>query len=144
MTDIDKLTQEVVDHLAGRPVKIVWRDPPSESAAGQCVKSMSGDLTIYIGYLNSPEARLKTLLHETAHAREDYDFIPRTGERSAGSVRRSPEARKVWIADPKEKRAKRWAAAWFDYAERNCHMYWRVDRTKMECRLMALLDWKEN
>ena len=136
-----ELTQQVVDHLAGRPVKIRWENPPSQSAAGQTTKSISGDLTIHIGNLTDAESRLRTLVHECAHSFYDYSTIPVTGTQAPGSIRRSPEDRKVWIMDPREERAKKQADEWIQYAELYAHRHWRVGRSAMECKLLALLDW---
>ena len=139
-----ELTQQVVDHLAGRKVTLKWEDPPSQSAAGQTVKAFSGDLTIYVTpNMESSEARLRTLAHECAHSRADYNTIPVTGDRASGSVWRSPEHQKVWQADPREQRAKAQADEWMDFALGKMHDYWQVGRSKIECQLLALLDWKE-
>ena len=142
--NIDELTQQVCDHLAGKEIKIVWRNPPSSSAAGQTTKSQSGQLTIYVGNLTDADSRYRTLIHECAHARLDEDFIPVTGDRASGSVWSSPEDRKVWRAHPREERAKKQAQAWMDYAELYAYKYWQVGRSAMHCKLLSLMEWKES
>ena len=137
-----ELTQEVANHLSGRPVEIRWRNPPSKFAAGQVVKSLDNRLIVYVANLTDADSRLKVLLHELSHAANDFDFIPVTGERASGSVRQSPEARKIWREDNREIRAKKQADEWMDHAELYAYKYWQVGRSKMECQLLALLDIK--
>jgi len=143
--DIDDLTQRVADHLAGRPVKIRWQNPPSASAVGQVVKTQNGDLIVYISYLTGLESRYKVYLHELAHCRLDYGWMPASNdhERPAGSVARSQAARQAWRQDPREKRAQALADEWQQYAERNAYKYHTGYQSGMECRLKSLLDWSE-
>jgi hypothetical protein len=141
--DIGALTQKVADHLAGRPVKIRWEDPPASNAVGQVVKTKNGDLIVYIGYLADLKSRYKVYLHELAHCRLDYGWMPATSDhkRPAGSVKRSEAERQDWREDPREKRAQALADEWRDYAERNACKYFSGYQSAMECRLRALLDW---
>ena len=143
--DINELTQKVANHLAQRPVTIKWQNPPSESAAGQICKSADGQLIIYVGNLTSADARLAVLCHELAHARSDPDFVPVSNDhkRQPGSIKRSPEARKIWRAHPREKRAQEMADEWLRYADKHAHEFWRAGRDRMTCRLLALLDWRK-
>ena len=143
MTDIDALTLKVARHLAGREVTIVWANPPSESAAGQTVKTVDGQLIIYVGNLTSADARLAVLAHELAHTRLDHDFVPVSNDhkQSAGSIKRDPKERQRWRSDWREQRAQAQADEWLRYADKHAPDYWRVGRDKMTCRLLALLNW---
>lgn len=144
MADINELTQRVANHLAGRPVVIRWMDPPAASAAGQIVKTASGQLVIYVANLTGVETRLKVLLHELAHARHDSGWIPVSNDHRApaGSIPRPEAVRAAWIAHPRESRAHKQAAEWLAYAENNAHKFFTGYQTAMECRLRALLDWQ--
>jgi len=141
---IDELTQWAADHLAGQAVLIRWQTPPSKSAAGQIVKTPAGKFIVYVGHLEGVNTRFKVLLHECAHARHDADWIPKSNDhkRPAASYQRSPAVRAAWRQDPREARASLQAAEWLSYAEKNAYKYWRVDRSAMECRLLALMNWR--
>jgi len=145
MSRIDELTERAAAHLAGRPVTVKWQDPPSATAVGQAVKTPAGDLVIYIGNLESVNSRFKVYLHEIAHCRKDHDWIPVSTDhkREPASIRRTQAERDTWRKHPRELRAQSLEEQWLQYAEHNAYKYWRVGRSEMECKLLALLDWRE-
>jgi len=145
MNRIDKLTQQVARHLAGRPVTVKWQDPPSATAVGQAVKTPAGDLVIYIGNLTGVNSRFKVYLHELSHARLDHDWIPVSTDhkREPSSIKRTQADRETWRKHPRELRAQLMADTWLQYAEQNAHKYFTGYQSSMELLLMALLDWRE-
>ena len=144
MADINALALSVANRLANRPVLLRWQNPPSSNAAGQIVKTQTGELVIYVGNLEGVNTRLKVLLHELAHARLDADWIPKSNDARlpSGSINRTQSQRKIWRAHPRELRAEHQADEWLRYANIHKFDYWRVGRSEMECKLLSLLDWR--
>lgn len=144
--DIQELTDRVAEHLAGRPVKIVWdRQGPAASGVGEVTKSLTGELIVYIAPLNDLKSRWKVFLHEISHlANGDHQFVARgSANRPAGSSKRSPEARAAWRKDPRELAAEKQAEIWKAYAEKWAYKYYLTGMTQMEAKLMCLLKWPE-
>ena len=143
--NINELTLKVARHLAQRDVIIRWQNPPSESAAGQIVKTPSGQLIIYIANLEGVESRFKTLIHELSHSRLDANWIPESTDhlRPPASIKRTPEARQRWRSNWREQRAQKQADEWHKFADRNAYKYFTGYQSSMECKLLALLDWRK-
>ena len=143
---LTELEKRVSEHLAGRPVKVIWgRQGPSASGVGQVLKSFQGELLINIAPMDDVNSRYKVWLHEIAHIHNgDHEFVARSNDHklAAGSIRRSPEVRAAWRADPRELAAQRLADEWLRYADRHAHEFWRAGRDKMTCKLLALLSWE--
>ena len=140
---IADLEKQASEHLAGRPVKVIWdRQGPTASGVGEVTKSFSNELIIYIAPLDDLKSRYGCWLHEISHIRNgDHKFVSRgSANRPARSSKQSPEARAEWRADPREKAAQAQADVWEAYADRNKHKHWMVGRSEMECKLMALLE----
>lgn len=140
-----------VKHFAGSDVsvKVLWDEhPPTESAAGEVVKSVDGDLTIYIANLGGRETRLKVLLHELSHCLLDYDYMPETitttskaGVVTSSQMPLTDEQKIAWEGDYREKRASKFVNLLWDYGEKNLWKYRRVGREVLECRMLAIMDW---
>ena len=146
MSDISELTAKVANHLAGRDVRIIWANPPTVvGAAGQTIKTPDGDLVIYIADLEGINTRFRVLLHEIAHCRHDYGWIPKSTDhkRPAASLKRSASERQRWRSNWREKRAHDQADRWMRYADQNAHRYFRAGRDAMTCKLLALMNWSE-
>jgi len=141
MMNLDELTQLTADHIATRPVKIVWDNPPSPTAAGQCYKTRDGRVIVFVGNLSGTESKLRVLVHECLHGRLDYDILPYWEERKNRVVPvKSQAERNEWRENPREQRVKRLAGQLMDYVEKHMHDYF--GRPAMEAKLLALLDWK--
>jgi hypothetical protein len=142
---LNELTKRVAKHLSGgRDVEIVWRNPPSSTAAGQCFKTADGKVLIFVGELTSPDTHLRVLLHELSHARHDYDILPIYNP-TRKAIRTKPKTkaqRDKWGKNPRELRAQAWEDYWFQYADDNRHEYFTGYQSSMECRLLALLEWQ--
>lgn len=142
--DINELTQAVATHLSGhKNISIVLGDPPSEHAVGQVIKAADGSFKLYVSELTGIESRWRVLLHELAHVKFDDDgFIPVMSEQAAASIKRSQAERDEWRAHPREERAERLAREWDEYAKAHAPEYWMLGYSAVECRLMALLNWR--
>ena len=140
-----ELEKQVSEHLARRPVKVVWsRQGPSASGVGQVTKSMTGELIVFIAPLEGLSSRYSTWLHELAHIRHgDHEFIARSNDhkRAPGSKQRTPQARAEWRADPREKRAQALTETWKKYAEKYAYRYHKIGMTQMYAKLSCLLEW---
>jgi hypothetical protein len=146
MTDINRLAERTACHLAGRQVKVKWLPPPVGGVAvGQATKR-HGQLIIYVDDWASVNQKLETLLHETAHCKNDAAAIPDIGNRPRKEVgHQTPEVlqaeRVSWNESPREKRAIAQAAEWIAYAEENYWKYFPQGVTIMERKLLCLLDY---
>jgi hypothetical protein len=143
--NLDELTQKVANHLAGRPVKIRWQETPGEGGIGQTVKTPDGKFILYVADYGGVKTKLRTLLHECSHARNDHDWIPVSSEHQApGSSKRTPGDWARWQANPREERAQRFEKMWFKYAEKNAYKFMNITGADyyMKRLLSALLDWR--
>lgn len=131
--------------LPGHQGKIRWQNPPSESAAGQVVKTPGGDLVVYVGELMGIDSKFRVLLHEIAHCRHDADWIPTSHDYRlpAASIKRSDAERQSWRASWHIQRVTRQAEIWMQYTEQNAFKYYRAGRDVMTCKLLALMNWSE-
>lgn len=145
MTDLDQLIQRVGDHLAGRPVKIIWRNPPAEGALGQVCKAADGTVTVFVSPVESAETRFRLLLHELAHCRNDFSWLPisRDHTQPEGSLKRTAAERAAWSVNPHEAAANALAAKWRSFVDRNAWRYFTGPQTELECQLLSLLDWRK-
>jgi len=143
MADLQNLLDKVIRHLAQREdVTVRWLNPPTSHAAGEIVKTEQG-LEIFVGELTSTQARLRVLLHEIAHARLDADWIPETSTRQPVRIIRDQAQRTAWRKHPRELRAQQLSDEWLEYADNHAFLFWRAGRTELECKLLSLLNWRD-
>ena len=142
MADLNLLAEKVACHLAGRPVTVRWENPPSQSAAGQIVRTWNDELIIYVGNLTGAETRYRVLIHEIAHAKLDAAWVPKSSDhlKPPNSIKRTEQARETWRKHPREIAVKALADYWIQYAEKRKYDYWQVGRPDLQCRLLALLE----
>lgn len=95
------LAQKVAEHLARRPCRIVYRAMAGYGFIGLCSKDAAGLITISLDENLSDDHLFRTLLHEVAHARLQYDTL------SVSSFDSVEKARKeVRGAKPLEKKTR--------------------------------------
>lgn len=143
--DLDQLTRRVAEHLTGKRVLIRVRQPAAYHGLGQVYKTPQGEIVIDIAPVESQQTRFELLVHELAHICLDFDWIPATNDhkRAPGSVRKTQGERDAWKVNPHETAAHELAFEWLKYAEDNAYKFWVVGRSVQECKLRALLDWRE-
>lgn len=141
----ENLLGQVAAHLAGRPVKVRWRDPVLSHALGSAYKTVDGQAVVDICPGLSDETALEIILHELAHVRLDWQDIQPANFHALppGSQAFEAKTRQENRQHPREAAANHQAAKWLDFAERNA---WRYDVVslgdKTEMLLRALLDWQ--
>jgi len=142
---LNPLAKQVARNITGRDTSVRWdENPPAEGAVGQIFRLGDG-LLLFVGYLTGIETTYRVFVHECIHGKYDYDIIPEfTGnyQKPAVSIKRTGQERQEWRENPREIRTQQKTEELLAYAERKKYHYWRVGRSDMECRLLALLDWE--
>ena len=141
---IDELIGQMANHLAGRAVKIRWREPAAANALAQTYKAPGGGLIIDVTPTVNDETRVTLLLHELAHARLDGDWIPESNQhaQSPGSVKRTDAERAAWSGNPREKRADDLAKYWMEFGKNNAHKHTGASEGWLIPVYKALLTWQ--
>lgn len=142
--DIDELTVKVAENLSRRRCVIHWRDPVTPHALGETTKDALNTVHIEISDCLSLSAKFSVFLHELAHARNDFDILPRYRGHAAGPVVpvvKSEKDRLAWRFCDREMRAKSLGATWEKYSESHAYKFYQSGRTETECKLLALLNY---
>lgn len=129
-------------HLAGVPVEIRHARPPYQTAMGSAHKTAAGGAVIYV-VPNLPDPdRLRVYLHELAHLRLHWQFIPTAGheQQPGGSISSKGMTRLGdAIGRPVEAQADRLADEWMQYADARAAA---LDRDYGLGWFKALIQWK--
>jgi len=141
---LDELVNQMANHLAGRAVKIRWRDPVDANALAQTYKAPDGALIIDITPAVNDETRFSLLLHELAHARLDGDWIGASTQhaKASGSLKRTDAERAAWSENLREKRADELAKAWLAFGQRYAPKHTGASEGWLIPVYKALLTWQ--
>jgi len=143
----EALAEIVAEHLARiyRPVTVRVQQPAIEACKGTAGKYQGGAL-ITVAPEGEELDQFKTLLHEIAHLRLDWQNMEEASgdgtELPPGSIKLTPRdiAELGGVDHREEKAAEEIAATWLEFADQNRD----ITRGEIEGRLLALLEWYGN
>jgi hypothetical protein len=142
--DLQRLVEQVANHLAGQEVQIRWQEPSCEHALGQIYRTPEGKVIVDISDNLSLSAKFDVFLHELAHVRLGHAQIATPGndyKQPSQRIKRSQNERYTWRTSKPEADADQLAHEWLTYAQAHTWKFERIGEPDIAAHLRALLKW---